>query len=122
MKGKKKTPIKIVIDKENDLENKDKNLNNNVITYGKEQKANIEKFYDISNSNKELCIKEEELYKKVFNEEETKDCYIYMPYYNIDKNVLKENFIGVINKNKKFYKNKNKLEENSKFKVECNDI
>ena len=119
---KKKTPIKIVIDKENDLENKDKNLNNNVITYGKEQKANIEKFYDISNSNKELCIKEEELYKKVFNEEETKDCYIYMPYYNIDKNVLKENFIGVINKNKKFYKNKNKLEENSKFKVECNDI
>ena len=115
----KKTPIKIILDKESiDQSNKD----NNLISFKNEQKLNIEKFYDISYSNKEKRVKEDELYNLKFYNEETDEYYSYIPYYNIEKNVLKDNFIEVMNKNKKFFNNKIILEENSKFKDECNDI
>ena len=122
---KKKTPIKIVLDKDiiHNISVPEKNLNNDkVISFGKEQKPYINKFYDISNSNKEKRVNEEELYSLIFHDEESKEYYSFVPYYNIDKEVLKENFIEVIEKNKKFFENQNKIIENSKYKDECDDI
>ena len=122
---KKKTPIKIIVDRENInyFSNKDKYIyNNNIISFGKEQKSCINKHYDISYSNKDLRVKEEELYKIIFCEEETKECYSYIPYYNIEKTVLKETFIEVMKKNMKFLNKKNMPIDNIKYKVECNDI
>ena len=122
---KKKTPIKIVLDKEN-FNNPDETSKNednkNIISFGKESKSNINKFYDISYLNKEKRVKEEELYSLIFCDEESKEFYSYVPYYNIDKEVLKENFLEVMEKNDKFFKNKNKIQENAKYKDECNDI
>ena len=46
--------------------------------------------------------KENDLYKIIFKDEEKDEYYYYIPYYNIEKNVLKENFTEVMNKNKKF--------------------
>ena len=115
---KKKIPIKIVGDKDID-----KNIDNeNIIKFKNEQKSYIDKFYDISYLNKEKKINEKELYNLIFMNEETNECYSYTPYYNIEKNVLKENIIEVMNKNNKFLSNKIFLEEKPKFKDECNDV
>ena len=121
---KKKTPIKIIVDKKNVnfFENKEKYIyNNNVISFGEKEKASINKFYDISNYNKEMKVKEEDLYNKIFYEEETKECYSYIPYYNIEKNVSKEYFTEVMKKNQKFYNKKIVPKENIKFKDELNN-
>ena len=115
----KKTPIKIVLDKENiELSNKE----NNLISFKNENKINVDKFYDISYSKKEMRVKEDELYNLKFHNEDTDEYYSYIPYYNVERNVLKDNFIEVMNKNKKFFSNNIVLQENSKFKDECNDI
>ena len=122
---KKKTPIKIIVDKENVnyLANREKYLyNNNVIFFGKKEKPSINKFYDISYYNKEAKVKEEDLYNKIFIEEEIKECYSYVPYYNIDKNVSKKYFIEVMEKNQKFFNKKIIPMENNKFKNEFNDV
>ena len=122
---KKKTPIKIIldIDKVNYFQNKEKYLyNNNIIAFGKEQKSSINKYYDISYSKRDGKINQEELYNLIFCEEETKECYSYIPYYNIEKTVLKEIFIEVMNKNKQFFNNVKKPNENIKYKDKCNDI
>ena len=125
---KRKTPIKIIVNKEsvkslNEQDKDAKDKPNNIITFSKEKRAYINKLYDITYTKKDNRIKnEEELYKLIFCEEETNECYVYIPYYNIDKIVLKENFIEVMNKNKKFFKNKDMLYENIKIKDECNDI
>ena len=119
---KKKTPIKIVVeDKESINDNLSKEKSKQ-ISFNKEQKINIDKFYDISYLNKNKRVKEEELYDIIFTNEETKESYYYIPYYNIEKTVLKENIIEVMNKNKKFFGNKVKLQEKSKYKDEFIDI
>jgi ubiquitin C-terminal hydrolase len=122
---KKKTPIKIIVDKNkiNSIHDKDKNLDNkNIITFGKDKKASINKYYDISYSNKECRVKEEELYKLFFEEEETKECYVYIPYYNIKKTVLKKYLFEVIKKNNDFLNRKIIPTENPKYKNELNNI
>ena len=121
---KKKTPIKIVIeDKENiNINNESNNEKCKKISFDKEQKKIIDKFYDISYSNKENRVKEEELYDIIFTNEENKENYYYVPYYNIEKTVLKDNIIEVMNKNRKFFSNKIKLQEKLKYKDEFNDI
>ena len=122
---KKKTPIKIIVDKDkiNSINDKDKNLDNkNIITFGKDKKASINKYYDISYSNKECRVKEEELYKLFFEEEETKECYIYIPYYNIKKTVLKKYLFEVMKKNNDFLNRKIMPNENPKYKNELNNI
>ena len=122
---KKKTPIKIIIDKNdvNYFNNQDKYLyNNNIITFGKEQKASINKFYDISYLNKEVRVKEEELYKMVFCDEEKNEYYVFIPYYNIEKKVLKKYFIEVMKKNMNFLNRKILPNTNPHFKDECNEI
>ena len=65
-------------------------------------------------------MKEDELYKIIFKDEDENVCYSYIPYYNIEKTVLKDTFIEIMKKNQKFYKNK--PIDNEKYKVECNDI
>ena len=119
---KKKTPIKILIDEDNAKNNiKEENSPNyNIISFSKEKRAIIEKSYDIFNLNNEMKMKEDELYKLIFKDEEENICYSYIPYYSIDKYVLKEYFIEIMEKNKKFYKNK--PIDNEKYKEECNDI
>ena len=120
---KKKTPIKIVIEKENE----EKYLNNEkykIVSFPKEQKNFIDKSYDISYSNNETKNKEDDLYNIIFKDEEKEECYYYLPYYNIEKNVLKENFIEVMNKNKKFNNRKivNTPIDLSKYKDKWNEI
>ena len=75
---KKKTPIKILID-EKDID-KDKD---NIIKIDKDNKKQIIKEYDLSRINNN--IKDEDLYKKIFFDEEKNEYYKYIPYYNIPK-------------------------------------
>ena len=120
---KKKTPIKIVIDENSlNISEEEKSQNDNFISFSKEKRASIDKFYDIFNSNNKMKMKEDELYKLIFRDEDQNVCYSFIPYYNIDKTVLKEIFIEIMNKNQKFYKSKNKPIDNEKYKEECNNI
>ena len=116
---KKKTPIKIIIDEDqlNSTE-EDKCPYNSIISFNKEKRADIDKSYDIFNFNNKIT--EDELYKIVFKDEDENVCYSYIPYYSIDKTVLKNTFIEIMKKNKKIYKNK--PIDNEKYKVEYNDI
>ena len=100
---KKKTPIKIVIEKENE-EKYLKDEKYKIISFPKEKRNYINKLYDIYYSNiaPNSKIKEDDLYNIIFKDEEKDECYFYTPYYNIERNVLKDNFIEVMNKNKKF--------------------
>ena len=114
---KKKTPIKLRIDEEeiNNLSNKENNANNNIIKYEKEKRSSINKYYDIRNLEKNNRIKEEDLYKLYFYEEDTKECYTYVPYYNIEKTVPKKIFIEVMENNIKFFKKKKPTLNNTKY-------
>ena len=121
---KKKTPIKIVIEKKNEKQYLE-NENYNFVTFEKEKRNFINKFYDISYSAKDELSKvsEEDLYKIIFKDEENDEYYYYMPYYNIEKNVLKDNFIEVMNKNKKFWnRSVNSPIDLSKYKDKWYDI
>ena len=119
---KKKMPIKIVIEKENE----EKYLNDEkykIVSFPKEKRNFINKYYDISNSNSDSKIKEEDLYNIIFKDEENEEYYFYTPYYNIEKNVLKENFIEVMNKNKKFWNRSVNIPlDLSKYKDTWNEI
>ena len=119
---KKKTPIKIVIEKENE-EKYLKNEKYNIISFPKEKRKFINKCYDISYTNFESKLKENDLYNIIFKDEEKDECYFYTPYYNIEKNVVKEIFIEVMNKNKKFFNRKvtNQIDL-SKYKDKWYDI
>ena len=119
---KKKTPIKIVIEKENE----EKYLTNeqyNIIPFTKETRNSINKYYDISYSNTDAKVKEDDLYNIIFKDEENEECYYYLPYYNIEKKVLKDNFAEVMNKNKKFMNQAVSVPiDLSKYKEKWNDI
>ena len=119
---KKKMPIKIVIEKENE----GKYLNNEkykIVSFSKEKRTFINKYYDISNSNNDSKVKEDDLYNIIFKDEEKEEYYYYIPYYNIEKNVLKENFVEVMNKNKKFWnRTVSNVIDLSKYKDKWNDI
>ena len=119
---KKKTPIKIVIEKEKE----EKYLTNEkyqIVSYNKEKKNYINKFYDISYSNKESRVKEEDLYNIIFKDEDLDESYYYLPYYNIEKIVKKENFEEVMNKNRKFLnRSMNKPIDLNEKKDKWNDI
>ena len=119
---KKKTPIKIVIEKENE-EKYLNNEKNKIISFPKEKRNFINKFYDISYTNFESKVKENELYNLIFKDEEKDECYYYTPYYNIEKNVEKDFFVEVMNKNKKFFNRTvtNKIDL-SKYKEKWYDV
>lgn len=71
---------------------------NSIISFSKEKRASIDKSYDIFNSNNKM--KEDELYKIIFKDEDENVCYSYIPYYNIEKTVLKDTFIEIMKKSK----------------------
>ena len=98
----KKTPIKIIIDKKNIFEEEDKNI----INFSKNEEKEINIKYDISKINN---IKEEELYKLIFHNEENNEYYKYIPYYSIPKCVPKEIYNKVIQDNMSVTKNEKNL-------------
>ena len=69
-----KTPIRIIIDI-NSISEKQKE---NIINYKKVEENDINIKYDIRKINNE--IKEEELYKLIFHNEDKKEYYKYIPY------------------------------------------
>ena len=80
---KKKTPIRVLFEKE---ETKKINKENNpdLIVIKKENRSEINKKYDLSRLNID-DIKEEDLYKKIFFDEEKDEYYKYIPFYNVTK-------------------------------------
>ena len=119
---KKKTPIKIIIEKENE----EKYLTDEKfkkISFKKEERNSINKYYDINYSNNDAKVKEEDLYNIIFKDEENDESYYYLPYYNLEKNVLKDNFIEVMDKNKKFMNQSIYIPfDLSKYKEKWNEI
>ena len=77
---KKKMPIRVLY-KKNELGEIDKN---NLININKENRSELNKKYDLSRS-KNTDITEDELYKKIFFDEEKTEYYKYIPFYNIPK-------------------------------------
>ena len=89
-----KTPIRIIIDKDEISEKQKKNI----INYKNNEENDINIKYDISKINND--IKEEELYKLIFHKEESNEYYKYIPFYNISKNCPKEIYNRVMEENK----------------------
>ena len=77
---KKKTPIKIIIDESKIDKEKDKDL---IIKIDKDNKAQIYKEYDLNRINTDK--KEEDLYSKIFFDQEKNEYFKYIPYYDIPK-------------------------------------
>ena len=77
---KTKTPVKILIEKKDIDKEKEKE---NIVTINKDNKSAINKEYDLSRIKPD--VKEEDLYKKIFFDEEKDEYFKYIPYYNIPK-------------------------------------
>jgi len=77
-----KMPIRVLYEK-NDID-KIKKENNDLIIIKKENRNEINKKYDLSRINNN-DIKEEDLYKKIFFDEEKDEYYKYIPFYNVPK-------------------------------------
>ena len=75
----KKEPIKVLIDEKNISEQDKKNM----VVFKNEEVNSINKQYDLDRLNNN--IKEEDLYKKIFYNQEINEYYKYIPYYNIPK-------------------------------------
>ena len=110
---KKKTPIRVLIEEKNIDKEKEKD---NIIKINKDNKDKINKEYDLSRISNDK--KEEDLFNKIFFDEEKNEYYKYIPYYNIPKyaprkvynEIMKENNINPTTespgqKNKKQYNN-----------------
>ena len=82
---KKKTPIRVLYEKD-EIEKLKTNIDENtdLIKFNKDNKSEINKKYDLSRLNN-TDIKEEDLYKKIFFNEEKNEYYKYIPFYNIPK-------------------------------------
>ena len=86
---KKKAPIRIILDEdeknkiEENINNNNDNENKNIIKVNKENINKINKEYDLSRIGNTL--KEKDLYEKIFYDEDKKEYYKYIPYYNIPK-------------------------------------
>ena len=122
----KKTPIKVLVEEKNISENKTKKI----INYKKEEESIINKAYDISKRNND--IKEEELYKMIFHNEDNNEYYKYIPFYDVPKMAPKEVYKQIMEENKALLKNKSNenneknifLDEEfqNKFKTSLNSI
>ena len=77
---KKKTPVKIIINERDIDKEKEKE---NIVQINKDNRSLINKEYDLSRIKPD--IKEEDLYKKIFFDEEKDEYFKYIPYYNIPK-------------------------------------
>jgi len=108
----KKTPIKVLIDENNISEDK----KNNIITFKKDEEESINKKYDISKINSD--IKEEELYKMIFYNEEKNEYYKYIPFYNIPKYAPKFLYNKIRYENKQLLKGNTKEEDNNTSEIQ----
>jgi len=77
---KKKTPVKILIEEKDIDKEKEKE---NIVQINKDNRSSINKEYDLSRIKPD--VKEEDLYKKIFFDEEKEEYFKYIPYYNIPK-------------------------------------
>ena len=91
---KKKTPIRILID-EKDI-NKEED---NIISFNKDNKSKIEKEYDLSRINTDK--KDEELYNKIFLDEDKNEYFKYIPFYNIPKYAPRKIYNEIMKDNNK---------------------
>ena len=91
---KKKSPIKIIIDEKDIDKEKEKD---NIIKINKDNRSQINKEYDLSRLNND--IKEEDLYKKIFMDEEKNEYYKYIPYYSIPKYAPRKVYDEIIKEN-----------------------
>ena len=77
---KKKLPIRVIYKKDElgDIEK------NNLININKDNRSELNKKYDLSRL-KNADVTEDELYKKIFFDEEKEEYYKYIPFYNVPK-------------------------------------
>ena len=118
---KKKTPIRLRYD-ENEIKeicNLEKE-ENNIIKLKSENKAAIKKMYNLA--KKDSKIDENDLYKKVFNDEDKKEYYKYIPFYSIEKIVPKYLYEQITEKNVQLHKLKNEESEEKNHKKDYYDI
>ena len=93
----KKKPIKIKVEDDEANEFKLK-YNDHVISYGKNNKEEIEEKYDITKLRN--SCNEKELFKKMFKKRDEYSFYRYIPYNEVQKYVNKRYFSEVFNDNK----------------------
>ena len=118
---RKKTPIRIKYDEDEVKNIFDENiLKNNNIRINTDNKSKIKKEYNLA--KKENKINEKNLYEKIFNDEDKKEYYKYIPFYSIEKCVPRYIYNQVIEKNIKLEKFKNKENEGSNHKNDFNKI
>ena len=118
---KKKTPIRLRYD-ENEIKeiyNLDKE-ENSIIKLNSENKTSIKKMYNIA--KKDTKINEQNLYEKIFNEQDKKEYYKYIPFYSIEKLVPKYIYEQIIEKNEQLHKLKNSENENNNHQKEFYEI
>ena len=101
---KKKTPIRIILDK-NELDNNQENI----IMIDKNNRKEINKEYDINIFNKN--VKENNLYQKIFYDKEKNEYYKYTPYYNLKNYVPRKEYEEAIKENNRRKETKNNNKE-----------
>ena len=104
----KKSPIHILIDEQLAKGKK-------IISFGEEDKKEINKKYDILNIKK--TIKDEDFYKLIFYNKTKNEYFQYIPYYDIIKELPERLYNGIINENN-IIRNKAKDNDISKFNIE----
>ena len=118
---KKKTPIRLRYD-ENEIKeicNMDKEQDN-LIKINSDNKASIKKMYNIA--KKDTIIDEKNLYEKIFNDQDKKEYYKYIPFYSIEKFVPKYIYDQIIEKNEQLHKLKSSENENNNHQKEFYEI
>ena len=118
---KKKSPIRILYEEKDIKENNVDKKSENDVEINKDNRKGIKKEYDLFKKNPK--VDENNLYKKLFKDEEKIEYYKYIPYYNIDKLVPRKIYNDVMEKNKKIEEAKNKNENDDiRYKKEYYDI
>ena len=92
----KKTPIKVIVDKNTITDDEKKNI----VEFSNDEMKMINKKYDTSKQNS--IVTEEELYRKIFYNKEINEYYKYIPYYNVPKYAPKELYNQIMQENKIF--------------------
>ena len=118
---KKKTPIRLRYDENEikeicDLEKEQKNI----ININNENKASIKKMYNLA--KKDTKIDEQNLYEKIFNDQDKKEYYKYIPFYSIEKRVPKYIYDQKKEKNEQLHKLINSENENDNHQKDYYEI
>ena len=103
---KKKTPIRMILENQNNIKQGD-----NLISINKDNRKQIKKKYNMNRNNWD--IEESQLYNLIFFDEEKKEYYKFIPFYNIGKSMPKSLYKEIMAKNEIFRKEKlnNEMDE-----------